>query len=186
MPQPLLPWGHKFADWRTALIWPWRHPDCRLPTYRTGSCTFLVFISHLRLWCFLMAVQSTKKTSNVCPLWASTERSSIHPRRVLCSGERKAALHTHGYSLRAIICFQIVSIVSEGKYGKHRKVQRIWSHLKPHHSELQMTTEEGRSLAKGWPQASLLHWHCHLRPVIWLLGTSVLSSLKGSHYMDEF
>ena len=72
-----------------------------------------------RLWCFLMAVQSTKKTSNACPLWASTERSSIHP-RVLCSGERKAALHTHGYSLRAIICFQIVSIVSEGKYGKQR------------------------------------------------------------------
>ena len=138
-----------------------------------------------RLWCFLMAVQSTKKTSNACPLWASTERSSIHP-RVLCSGERKAALHTHGYSLRAIICFQIVSIVSEGKYGKHRKVQRIWSHLKPHHSELQMTTEEGRSLAKGWPQASPLHWHCHLRPVIWLLGISVLSSLKGGHYMDEF
>ena len=119
------------------------------------------------------------------PLWASTERSSAHPRRVLCSGERKAALHTRGYPLRAITCFQILSIVSEGKYGKHRKVQRIWSQLKPHHSELQMATEEGRSLAKGWPQASLLHWRCHLRPVIWLLGTLVLSSLKGGHCMDE-
>ena len=108
-----------------------------------------------RLWCFLMAVQSTKKTSNACPLWASTERSSIHP-RVLCSGERKAALHTHGYSLRAIICFQIVSIVSEGKYGKHRKVQ--WRKLN------WLITSFSLSVLKMWYlglQKQLHHYHHH-------------------------
>ena len=43
--------------------WTMGYPDCRLPTYRTGSCTFLVFISHLDCGVFLWQSQETNTVS---------------------------------------------------------------------------------------------------------------------------